>query len=90
MASREGRTKPPSITYTRGRRIIVQFDSGAVRRVRVDSAASGLFLEPAPDSLADTTGATARPRPAPNRSRPPAPRPPGGGRASPVYLRRTP
>jgi lipopolysaccharide export system protein LptA len=91
MASREGRTKPPSITYTRGRRITVQFDSGAVRRVRVDSAASGLFLEPAPDSLADTTGAGTRPRPASNGSRPPAPpRPPGGGRASPVYLRRTP
>lgn len=91
MASREGRTKPPSISYTRGRRITVQFDSGAVRRVRVDSAASGLFLEPAPDSLADTTGAGTRPRPASNGSRPPAPpRPPGGGRASPVYLRRTP
>ena len=91
MASREGRSRPPSITYTRGRRIVVQFDSGAVRRVRVDSAASGLFLEPAPDSLADTTAATARPRPAPEGSRPPTPpRPPGGGRASPVYLRRTP
>ncbi|MBU6366414.1 MAG: hypothetical protein KJT01_09420 [Gemmatimonadetes bacterium] len=80
-ASREGRTRPPNITYARGRRILVEFDSGTVRRVRVDSAASGLFLEPAPDSVADTTASRGRRRSggqgAPAAGRPPTPL--GGG-----------
>jgi hypothetical protein len=54
IASAKGRQTPPSINYMRGVRIFVSFDTGAVRDVRVDSAASGVFLEPAPDSLADT------------------------------------
>lgn len=54
IASAKGRQTPPSINYVRGVRIFVNFDTGAVRDVRVDSAASGVYLEPAPDSLADT------------------------------------
>lgn len=84
-ASQEGRAKPPNITYARGRRILVEFDSGAVRRVRVDSAASGLFLEPAPDSLADTTSARAGKRRGSPGTRPPGvppAAPPGGSGAA--------
>jgi lipopolysaccharide export system protein LptA len=54
IASAKGRQTPPSINYVRGVRIFVNFDTGAVRDVRVDSAASGVYLEPAPDSLTDT------------------------------------
>jgi hypothetical protein len=54
IASSKGRQTPPSINYVRGVRIYVNFDTGAVRDVRVDSAASGVYLEPAPDSLSDT------------------------------------
>lgn len=58
IASSKGRQTPPSINYVRGVRIYVHFDTGAVRDMRVDSAASGVFLEPAPDSLTDTLPAT--------------------------------
>lgn len=57
IASSKGRDAPPAINYVRGVRIFVNFDTGAVRDVRVDSAASGVYLEPAPDSLADTVPA---------------------------------
>lgn len=84
-ASREGRTKPPTITYTRGRRILVEFDSGTVRRVRVDSAASGLYLEPVPDSLADSSSSGAGRRTGPPGRRPPAsPPPPPPGPSTPA------
>ncbi len=53
MASSGGPDCPPSINYVRGRRIVVDFDSGAVQSVSVDSQASGVYLEPVPDSLAD-------------------------------------
>ncbi len=55
VASKQGPTFPPSINYSRGKAIRVQFDSGAVRDVTIDSAASGAFFEPAADSLSDTT-----------------------------------
>ncbi|BAH38661.1 hypothetical protein GAU_1619 [Gemmatimonas aurantiaca T-27] len=55
MANSRGREAPPGINYVRGARIFVNFDTGAVRTVRVDSAASGLYLEPEADSLSDST-----------------------------------
>ncbi len=55
IASKKGPTAPPALNYVRGQRISVQFDTGSVRDVRVDSSASGLYLEPAPDSLSDST-----------------------------------
>ena len=55
VASRQGPTFPPSINYSRGKAILVQFDSGQVRDVSIDSAASGAFFEPAVDTLSDTT-----------------------------------
>ena len=58
IASAKGRQTPPSINYVRGVRIFVNFDTGAVRDVRVDSAASGVYLEPVPDSLTDTLSVT--------------------------------
>ncbi|MCC6243810.1 MAG: hypothetical protein IT353_13285 [Gemmatimonadaceae bacterium] len=72
IASKQGPSAPPGLNYVRGKRIHVVFDSGQVRDVTVDSAASGLYLEPAPDSLADSTK---RPPAAPPR-RPPAPESP--------------
>lgn len=84
IANSKGREAPPAINYVRGVRIFVNFDTGTVRDVRVDSAASGVYLEPAPDSLSDSVPA----RPANRRGRggrgnPPQPtqpprRPPGG------------
>jgi hypothetical protein len=67
IASKEGPKAKASLNYVRGKRIFVVFDSGQVRDVTVDSAASGMFLEPAPDSLSDSTK---RPTPTPPR-RPP-------------------
>ncbi|MEQ1691549.1 MAG: hypothetical protein ABMA00_09705, partial [Gemmatimonas sp.] len=55
IASKLGPTSPASINYVRGATIHVVFDSGLVRFVTVDSAASGLYQEPAPDSLSDST-----------------------------------
>jgi hypothetical protein len=65
IANSRGRESPPAINYVRGLRIFVNFDTGSVRDVRVDSAASGVYLEPAPDSLIDTLP----PRPSGNRGR---------------------
>jgi len=75
MASKEGPGSPPALNYVRGVRIYLTFDSGAIRDVRVDSGASGLYLEPVPDSLADSTGRRVR-RPPPPATRPPSPREP--------------
>lgn len=55
VPSKQGPTFPPSINYSRGKAILVQFDSGQVRDVTIDSAASGAFFEPAADSLSDST-----------------------------------
>jgi hypothetical protein len=75
IASKQGPTSPPSLNYVRGQHIFVQFDTGSVRDVRVDSSASGLFLEPAPDSLADST-ANKPPARKPPARKPPARKPP--------------
>jgi lipopolysaccharide export system protein LptA len=55
IASKQGPTAPASLNYVRGMTILVVFDSGQVRFVTVDSAATGLYQEPAPDSLSDST-----------------------------------
>ena len=52
IASRQGREFPPAINYIRGKHLVVQFDSGQVRLVAVDSAASGGYYEPVIDTLA--------------------------------------
>lgn len=67
IASKLGPTAPPGLNYVRGRSIFVAFDSGQVLDVTVDSAASGLYLEPDSSSLSDST----KNRPAARR-RPPA------------------
>ena len=92
VASAKGRQTPPSINYVRGVRIFVNFDTGAVRDVRVDSAASGVYLEPAPDSLTDTLSVSPAPRRgqggAPPSGTPPArpPRRPPPASPEPVPL----
>lgn len=79
IANKAGPKAPAALNYVRGKAIHILFDSGAVRDVLVDSAASGLYLEPVPDSLSDSTKGK---RPAPAKSKvPPAPpgkRPPTG------------
>ena len=78
IASKQGPTFPASLNYVRGKIIHVLFDSGQVRLVTVDSAATGLYQEPAVDSLSDSTkakpGAAARRKvpPTPSSPRPPA------------------
>ena len=52
IASRQGREFPPAINYIRGKHLVVHFDSGQVRLVAVDSAASGGYYEPVIDTLA--------------------------------------
>ncbi len=71
VASRQGPTFPPALNYSRGKNILVQFDSGQIRDVSIDSTASGVYLEPAADSLSDTTKRRGTRRP-----------PAGSGRAS--------
>jgi len=94
LANAKGKTAPPGINYVRGVRIEVHFDTGAVREVRVDSAASGIYIEPAPDSLADSSGMKAKPesrssRTAPRGTRTPA-TPPKRTPPPPVALYFTP
>jgi hypothetical protein len=57
IANSRGPQARPAINYVRGVRIFVNFDTGAVRTVRVDSAASGVFIEPEPDSTGSDTAA---------------------------------
>jgi len=65
IASRQGREFPPAINYIRGKYLVVQFDSGQVRLVAVDSAASGGYYEPVIDTLAgDSTKKKPRKPPA--------------------------
>ncbi len=63
IPSGRGASCPPGINYVRGKRIVVAFDSSSVRTVTVDSAASGVYLEPAPDSLGDSTRVLCTPPP---------------------------
>ena len=55
IASKRGRTLPPSINYVRGKDITVAFDSGQARSVTVTQQATGVFLEPATDSASVDT-----------------------------------
>ncbi|MEO7363570.1 MAG: hypothetical protein ABI120_24780 [Gemmatimonadaceae bacterium] len=95
IASRQGREFPPAINYIRGKHLVVQFDSGQVRLVAVDSAASGGYYEPVIDTLAgDSTKKKPRKPPAiatieQARSQPSIPQPvtaPAASRASAVLL----
>lgn len=71
VASARGREAAPAMNYVRGRRITVAFDTGAVRDVRVDSAASGIYLEPI-DTVTDSTArANAKPATPPPARKPP-------------------
>jgi hypothetical protein len=66
VASRRGREFLPAINYIKGKYLVVEFDSNAVKHVSVDSAAMGAYYEPMVDStLGDST------------KRPPVRRPPG-------------
>ena len=80
IASKDGPQAPASLNYVRGTTILVVFDSGQVRFVTVDSAASGLYQEPVPDSLSDSTkGRTVKPL------RPKVPPTPDGPRRPPGF-----
>ncbi len=81
IASKQGPTAPAALNYVRGQVIRLAFDSGQVRDVTVDSAASGLYLEPVVDSLSDSTAK--RPAPAP---RPPVPPAPTAPEPSPTHV----
>ncbi|MEO7521984.1 MAG: hypothetical protein ABIW79_09225 [Gemmatimonas sp.] len=72
--SKQGPSFPPAVNYLRANTIVIAFDSGDVRTVIADSSASGLYLEPVPDSLADSTGRKPAGRSVPptNGRRPPA------------------
>jgi hypothetical protein len=67
IASRQGPTFPPAINYVKGKHLIVQFDSGQVRNIEVDSSAYGNYFEPVTDSVVDST------------KKKPAKKPPGRG-----------
>ena len=71
VASRAGPKSPPSLSYIRGKHLVVNFDSGQVKDIAVDSSASGVYLEP--DSLKvslDTTKRTVKkPVPTPPKKR---------------------
>lgn len=55
IPSSRDRSCPPAINYSRGHKVVVDFDSGSIQNVTIDSAASGIYLEPTADSLSDTT-----------------------------------
>ncbi len=63
IPSSRGRSCPPAINYVRGHKVLVAFDSGTIRDVTVDSAASGVYLEPAADSIVDSTAVGCAPPP---------------------------
>ncbi|MEO6526065.1 MAG: hypothetical protein ABIP93_05530 [Gemmatimonadaceae bacterium] len=73
LPARDTLVRIPAIVYVKGQLITVTFDSGAVKRVRVqdDSLASGLYLEPETDS-ARTRRNGAAPAPAAGSSAAPA------------------
>jgi len=84
VASKSGPTFPPAVNYLRAKTILVAFDTGAVRSVVADSGATGIYLEPAPDSLVDTSAAR-RAAGTPPRRPPSSPEPaPASGRRTPL------
>jgi hypothetical protein len=82
VATNKGRNGPPALNYVRGATITVAFDSGQVRVVDVDSAASGAYLEPNDSTMLDTLAVDSlgkpKPAPTPQPTRSPTPPPPGG------------
>ena len=88
LPSSQGPSCPPGINYVRGRRIVVAFDSGTVQTVSVDSQASGVYLEAAPDSLGDSLAVRCTARPdsgAATGPRPDSIRPDTGGSSPLAY-----
>jgi hypothetical protein len=71
IATPKGRTAPPAINYVRGKHMVVQFDSGQVQSIEVDSSASGQYYEPA-DTLSDSAKAKPAPKKKSPGKRPPA------------------
>ena len=65
IASRQGVAFPPAINYIRGKHLVVRFDSGQVREIAVDSAATGSYYEPVIDTLSDSAAARKPKRPPP-------------------------
>jgi hypothetical protein len=59
----EGRLDAPAVNYVRGREISVAFADQQVQTVRVTEQASGVYIEPAADTTADTTAGGAAPTP---------------------------
>ena len=86
LASRQGKSAPPSINYVRGRTITVEFDSGQVREVRVFGQSNGVYLEPSDSGATATDENAPRGRPAPARGpgRPGASPPPTTPRGIPA------
>lgn len=70
-----GNRERPGINYARGREIRLTFEAGEVDRVYVVDQASGIYLEPKPDSTAQPPSSAPRP-PTPGTTRPPARRTP--------------
>jgi lipopolysaccharide export system protein LptA len=84
LPPRDTALRAPAIVYVTGTAINVTFDTGAVQRVQVrnQQLASGIYLEPAPDSARATRGS-----PAPGRS--PAASGPAAVPSSPIAPRPT-
>ena len=87
IASKEGPNAPAALNYVRGMTIHLMFDSGQVKDVTVDSSATGLYLEPVPDSLSDSTKAKGTAKPP---VRPPTGVPPASPEPAPPTLRVSP
>lgn len=96
LANAKGKSAPPGINYVRGVRIDVLFDTGTVREVRVDSSASGVYIEPDPDTLVDTSSGRSRsngraaPSASPSRGNRSPSTPPRRPPTPPIALRTVP
>jgi lipopolysaccharide export system protein LptA len=86
IASRRGPAFAPAINYAKGRTILITFDSTGVRNVRIDSSAFGVFLEPLPDSLADTAAVRRARTDTTRRVPPPPPVPREDAMADPLRM----
>ncbi|MGV3707711.1 MAG: hypothetical protein ACO1Q7_02650 [Gemmatimonas sp.] len=62
IASRKGREFLPAINYIKGKHLVVDFDSNAVKHVSVDSAAMGAYYEPMVDSTLGDSSRRVPPR----------------------------
>ena len=79
LPSNEGPKDKPGLNYVRGRQIVVDFKERDVQTVTVLDQASGVYLEPQPDSVAN-----AKPAPRRGPQRPPAARQPSATGRRPV------